>query len=148
MASIKSLNTIWRIQKVVTVIDGVHSSHKFHYQQYEYDLFTCFLVRVLPVLSLMYLAINSLRPAAKEKKKGWDYYNKQMREFLFCADASCQTLGGTGVKPDDCFLSAEQQYAFQRGSFHPGLRSKTQTSSDYNYGIISQLHLSVFSFPC
>ena len=38
--------------------------------------FTCFRVRVFPVLSFMYLAINSLRPAAKKqtqqtKKGSW-----------------------------------------------------------------------------
>lgn len=33
-------------------------------------MITCFLVRVLPVLSLMYLAINSLRPV-KERQKKW-----------------------------------------------------------------------------
>lgn len=48
-----SLNLICCYVNIFSAIDSIYTVH------------TCFLVRVLPVLSLMYLAISSLRPERK-----------------------------------------------------------------------------------
>lgn len=68
-------------KQIFSAIDGIYNVH------------TCFLVRVLPVLSLMYLAISSLRP---EKKESFCKFHSDQKVATTAMQEKHASLNNTG----------------------------------------------------